>query len=254
MTPPQAAVDLNADVGEGSAGEADLVPLVSSANVCCGRHAGDLGLAATVIGIARRHGVAVGAHPGHADREGFGRREVSITPPAAAALVAEQISALWEIAGGGLHHVKLHGGLYHQVGRDVALAEAVARLLADRWSELVVYAPSGSVLARIARGHGLVVAEEAFVDRGYRPDGSLVPRGEPGAAIDDPAEAAARAVRLVRDRVVRSVAGDDIPVAADTLCIHGDGPRASMLARAVREALQAAGMTIRAVAARRPPA
>lgn len=252
MTVMDRGVDLNADVGEGAADEA-LVPLVSSANVCAGVHAGGEALMAATVRLAVRHGVAVGAHPGHADREHLGRRCLPITPPEAAALVDAQIEAVAAIAAGDLHHVKLHGGLYHQVGGDPALAEAVAGMLAERWPRLVVYAAAGSVLTDVARGHGLAVACEAFIDRGYRADGTLVPRGEGGATIDDPVAAAARAVRIVSDGVVRTADGSDIPIVADTLCIHGDGPRAVALAAAVRAALAAAGLAIRAPRARARP-
>jgi UPF0271 protein len=149
--------------------------------------------------------------------------------------------------------VKLHGGLYHQVGRDRGLAVAVAEMLADRWPRLVVYAAAGSLLVSVARARGLAVAEEAFVDRGYAADGTLVPRGRPGAAVDEPAEAASRALRVVRDGLITTVVGGDIRVAADTLCIHGDGPRAVELATAVREALLAAGVAIHAATGRARP-
>ncbi|MFM7245196.1 MAG: 5-oxoprolinase subunit PxpA [Planctomycetaceae bacterium] len=253
MTASHRRIDLNADVGEGVATDAVLIPLVSSANVCAGAHAGDAALMAETVRLAVRHGVAVGAHPGHPDRGHFGRRPLPISPAAAAVLVDEQIAAVAAHAGGNLHHVKLHGGLYHQVGGDPALAEAVAGILAARWPWLVVYAASGSVLARVAREGGLAVAHEAFIDRGYRVDGTLVPRGEAGAAIDDPAAAAARAVRMVTEGVVQTAAGSDLAIDADTLCIHGDGPRAVEIAAAVREALTAAGVAIRRPTARAHP-
>jgi UPF0271 protein len=247
------SIDLNADVGEGAAADVVLVPLVSSANVCAGVHAGDAALMAETVRLALRHGVAVGAHPGHVDREHFGRRPLAVSPTEAAALVHAQIEAVAAVARDRLHHVKLHGGLYHQVGGDSALADAVAGMLAARWPGLVVYAAAGSVLARKARDHGLAVAREAFIDRGYRGDGSLVPRGEAGAVIDEYAAAAARAVRLVTAGVVPTVEGAEIPVAADTLCIHGDGPQAVAIATAVRVALAAAGVAIRAPTARARP-
>lgn len=245
MPVPEMTVDLNADVGEGAADDAAVLALVSSANVCSGAHAGDAAILAATVGLARRLSVAVGAHPGHPDRDHFGRRELPLEPEEAAGLVDRQIAVVAAVAGSDLHHVKLHGALYHQVGGDPRLAAAVAGMLADRWPRLVVYAAAGGLFAAVARDHGLTVAEEAFVDRGYRPDGTLVPRGEHGASIDDPRAAAARAVRMVRDRVVRTAAGGDIPIAADTLCIHGDGPRAVAIAGAARDALLAAGVAIR---------
>jgi 5-oxoprolinase (ATP-hydrolysing) subunit A len=239
------AIDLNADLGEGSPHDAELMTMVSSANVCCGLHAGSAELMAATVRLAVEHGVAVGAHPGHADRDHFGRRELAVTPADVVVLVAAQVEAVAAVAGVALHHVKLHGGLYHQVGREPALAEALAGWLAYRWPRLVVYAAGESCLATAARGRGLAVAAEAFIDRRYRADGSLAPRSEPGASIDDPAEAAAQAVRLATGGLLRAIDGADIRVAADTLCIHGDGPRAMEVATAARRALAAAGIAIR---------
>lgn len=253
MSERDSGIDLNADVGEGAATDALVVPLMSSVNVCAGVHAGDATVMAETVRLAVRHGVAVGAHPGHADREHFGRRRLPIAPAEAAALVDRQIDVVAAIAGGDLNHVKLHGGLYHQVGCDPALAVAVAAMLADRWPRLVVYTASGSVLARVAHDHGLMVAGEAFIDRGYRADGTLVPRGEAGSLLDDPSAAAARAVRIAKAGLVQTVDGRDLPITADTLCIHGDGPCAVAIAGAVRGALAAAGVAMRAPTARAHP-
>lgn len=239
------AIDLNADLGEGSPHDAELMRLVSSANVCSGVHAGSAELMAATVRLAVEHGVAVGAHPGHADRGHFGRRELAITPAGLVALVAAQVEAVAVVAGSALHHVKLHGGLYHQVGREPALAEALADWLADRWPRLVVYAAGESCLAMAARHRGQAVAAEAFIDRRYRADGSLAARSEPGASIDDPVEATAQAVRLATGGPVPTLDGADICVAADTLCIHGDGPRALEVAVAAGRALAAAGIAIR---------
>ena len=241
----RAAIDLNADLGEGAPHDAALMPLVSSANVCCGAHAGGVDLMAATVRLAIQHGVAVGAHPGHADRDHFGRRQLAITPADAVALVARQIEAVAAVAGVALHHVKLHGGLYHQAGHEPALAAALVDWLADHWPRLVVYAPEASCLALEARRRGLAVAAEAFIDRRYRADGTLAARAEPGASIDDPATAAEQAVRLATGGLVHTLDAADIRVAADTLCIHGDGPRAVEVATAVRRALAAAGITIR---------
>lgn len=244
MNATRATIDLNCDLGEGAERDEQLMQLVSSANICCGVHAGSHDLMAATVRLAMRHGVAVGAHPGHMDREHFGRRELPISPADCAAVVAAQIAAVARVAGGSLHHVKLHGGLYHQVGRDPALAQAMVELLAARWPRIVVYAESGSNLAMAARAAGLVVAEEAFIDRRYLADGTLVPRSSSGAMIDDPVEAAAQAVRLAVDGVVGTCDGGEIRVAADTLCIHGDGSRAVEIATAAREALAAVGIAI----------
>lgn len=237
-------VDLNADVGEGAGHDAALVPLVSSVNIACGAHAGDTATMRETVALARRHGVAIGAHPGHADPAHRGRRPLPVGPDEAADLVAGQIAALEAVTGGPLAHVKLHGALYHQVADDAALAEAVAARLARSWPRLAVVAPAASTLASVARAHGLVVAEEAFIDRAYADDGRLLARSEPGAVLADPAAAAAQAVRLARAGRVRTVGGRDLAVRADTLCVHGDGPDPVGCLRAVRTALAAAGIDV----------
>ena len=243
-------IDLNCDLGEGGPHDADLMPLVSSANIACGGHAGDASTMAAAVALARRQGVAIGAHPSHADREHFGRRELPITPDEAAALVIDQVAVLEAVAGEPPRHVKLHGGLYHQAGRDEAIGEAVVRAILNRWPCMVLVAFAGSPLVAVARRHGLGMAEEAFLDRAYVPDGSLMPRSQPGAMIDDPDEAAARAVRLVCKGVVEAIDGTLLPMAADTLCVHGDGIRSLAIATAVRDAFKRAGIPVAGLASR----
>lgn len=240
----QRTIDFNCDLGEGGRHDVDLMPLASSANIACGGHAGDAGTMAAAVALARRHGVAIGGHPGHADREHFGRRELPITPTAAATLVIDQVAALEAVAGEPPRHVKLHGGLYHQVGCDEALGEAIVKAILARWPCMVLVAFAGSPLVAVAHRHGLAVAEEAFLDRAYAPDGSLVPRSQPGAMIDDPHSAAARAVRLVCEGVIEAIDGTPLPIAAHTLCIHGDGPQAVAILTAARAAVQDVGVSI----------
>ena len=249
---PRTTIDLNCDLGEGAAHDAAVMPLVTSANIACGGHAGDEATMAATVALARRHGVAIGAHPGHADREHFGRRELPITPDEAAALVIDQAAALEAVAGEPPRHLKLHGGLYHQAGRDEALGEAIVRAIVARWPRLMLVAFAGSPLVAVARRHGLTVAEEAFLDRRYAADGSLLPRSQPGAMIDDPNEAAARAVRLVCEGVVEVIDGTLLPINADTLCIHGDGVRTLVIAAAVRDAFKRAGIQVAPVGQRSP--
>lgn len=244
MTTLRRSIDLNADLGEGAGHDHDIMPLISSANIACGGHAGDAGTMATAIALARTHGVAIGAHPGHADRASCGRRILPITPAEAAGLVEEQVAALATLAGDALHHVKLHGGLYHQVGHDERLAEAVAMMLARQWPRLVVYAQAASPLVAVARACGLEVAEEVFADRGYRSNGQLLPRHEPGGCLDDAASAAVQAIGLATLGRVVTNDGHAISVATDTLCVHGDGPHAVMIARAVRRSLDGAGIAV----------
>lgn len=242
-------VDLNADLGEGGADDAALLDLVSSANVACGWHAGDARLMQATVIAALARGVAIGAHPSTPDRAHFGRREMALNPADVFADVTYQVGALQAIvkaAGGRLHHVKPHGALYNQAARDPALAEAVARAVARVDASLALYGLAGSELLRAARNAGLRAVSEVFADRAYRADGSLVPRSEPGALIDDVDAAVARALGMVRDGQVTAITGEAVPLQADTACLHGDGPHALPLARALHSALKAAGHHIQA--------
>ncbi|NBW86381.1 MAG: LamB/YcsF family protein [Planctomycetia bacterium] len=244
-------IDLNCDLGEGGPHDAMLMPLVSSANIACGGHAGDEGTMAAAVDLARRHGVAIGAHPGYRDAAHFGRRDVPLTAAATADLVLHQVAALARIAGTLLHHVKLHGALYNRVSHDTESAAAVVAALASHWPGLVVYALADSPFVALARSAGLAVAAEAFLDRGYAADGALLPRSSPGAVICDPRAAAVRARRFVQVGLVTSVAETDLGIRPDTLCIHGDGADPVSLARAVRDALDQAGVAVRPPAGRR---
>jgi UPF0271 protein len=241
-------IDLNCDLGEGAPHDAAVMPLLTSANIACGGHAGDEATMAATVALARRYGVAIGAHPGHPDREHFGRRRLAITPEAAAALVVEQVARLAAVAGEPPRHVKFHGGLYHQAAHDESLATAIAEAIVARWPTMIVIAPAASRLVAVARAQGLAVAEEVFIDRAYAPDGTLVPRSEAVAVIADPRVAAERAVRLVQEGVVVAADGGLIRLRADTLCIHGDGPDPVGLARAVGEALGRRGTRVAAFA------
>ena len=235
-------IDLNCDLGEGAGHDAAVMPLVTSVNIACGGHAGDTRSMRETVARAIGHGVAIGAHPGHADPAHFGRRDLPLEPAAAADLVAWQVAALAAIAGDSLAHVKLHGALYHQVGADAARATAVAARLAAEWPRLRVVAAAGSVLVQIARRHGLAVAEEAFLDRRYADSGTLLPRSRPGAVFDDPDAVAAQAVGIVQDGRVVTASGGSLAIRADTLCVHGDGPDPVGCVKAARAALAALGV------------
>lgn len=243
------SIDLNCDLGEGAGNDAALMPLVTSANIACGAHAGDRRTMAETVELAIRHGVKIGAHPGHDDPASFGRLERDITPAAAGRLVLRQIEELVAVAGPRLRHVKLHGALYNQVSRDLHLAEGVAEALAGAWPDLILYALSGSQLARVASARGLRVAEEAFADRTYQPDGTLTPRTQPGAVVASESAAVAQVLDLVRRGVVCATNGRLVPVTAETICLHGDAPDAVALAGRVRAALEAAGIAVRAFGA-----
>ena len=250
-----ATIDLNCDMGEGAGEDERLMPLVTSANVACGGHAGDEASMRATVRLARRHGVAVGAHPSYPDRAGFGRERLARSPAEVRADVAAQVRALLAVCrdeGVPLVHVKPHGALYNAAAGDAGLARAVAEAVREVDPGLVVVCLAGSAMAGVVRGLGLACAEEAFADRGYTARGTLVPRGQPGALVEDPAAVAARASRLARERSVVAADGTVVPVAADTLCLHGDTPGAPELARAVRERLERDGVAVRALRPARP--
>ncbi|WP_345801498.1 5-oxoprolinase subunit PxpA [Microbacterium sp. AZCO] len=247
------AIDLNADLGETvdgvpTADDEAMFAVISSANVACGGHAGDAASMRAAVDRARRFGVAVGAHPSYPDQAGFGRTRIDIEPAALRASVADQLDALLA-AGADLRYVKPHGALYHAVTRDAGEADAVVAAVADLSARLgralSILGLDGAIAGAAARA-GIPFVREAFLDRGYRADGSLVPRGEPGDLLDDPALVAARAVRLARAGLVDAVDGSDIAADAASLCLHGDSPAAVAMARAVRAALDVEGIEVRA--------
>ena len=245
-------IDLNADLGEGAGSESELLALVSSANIACGFHAGDPGTMSASILAAKKAGVAVGAHPSLPDRENFGRRELPVTPDEVFALVVYQVGAFQAMAmslGVRPNHVKPHGALYNMAACDPALAEAVTRAILALDRTLFLFAPGESALARAATALELQVAREVFADRNYLPDGALVPRTRPDALLHDAEEAAARVLRMLREHVVRAIDGSDIPVQADTVCVHGDTPEAVAFAMNLRAGLNAAGVSVAAPAA-----
>jgi UPF0271 protein len=243
-------IDLNADVGEGM-DDAALLPLLTSVNVACGMHAGSPVIMDRTVALAVERGVRVGAHPGYADRENFGRLDLQLSHDEVRALVLYQVAALDGFArarGGSLSHVKAHGALYNRAAKDVAVARAVAEGVRRFSRDLVVVGLAGSIQLEAARELGLRAAGEAFADRRYLPDGSLMPRWQQGAVLHDPVEAAAQAVSVARDGIVVASDGSRLAVSAQTLCLHGDTPGASEIARAVRAALTAAGVGVAALA------
>jgi len=240
-------IDLNADVGESVGDDEGVLPFVSSANVACGFHAGNPAVMRITVQLARRYGVAVGAHPGFQDLEGFGRREIRLSTPELETLVAYQIGALAGVAaaeGVRLSHVKPHGALYNMAARDAGMADAIARAVRAVDASLVLFGLSGSELVAAGDRAGLRVASEVFADRGYWPNGSLAPRGTPGAVLTEVQDVVRRAIGMARGQAVTSVDGSSVSVRADTICIHGDTPGAAALARAVRSALTAAGIDV----------
>ncbi len=240
-------IDLNCDLGEGAGHDAELMPLVTSANIACGAHAGDPPTMRETVSLALRHGVAIGAHPGFADREFFGRRELSLDRAEIYTQVRAQVELLCEIAareGGRVTHVKPHGALYNMAARETGVAAAVVAAVADVDPGLRLYGLAGGRLIETGRNLGLRVAAEVFADRTYQADGSLTLRGRENAVIENEADAIAQVLRMVREGVVRSIDGTDVAMQADTLCLHGDGPQAVNFARGVRRALLGAGVRI----------
>jgi UPF0271 protein len=244
-----ATIDLNADLGEGAPFDAELLQIVSSANIACGGHAGDSESMAATVRSAIANGVAVGAHPGYADRDGFGRESGFMSGDALYESLTGQVTALADIAaelGARLSHVKPHGALYNDALRNRDLADIIARVIAEAPGEPAFMGMAGTELERSANQHGLDFVAEAFVDRAYEPDGTLVSRKEPGAVHEDLAVATTQAVRLAEDGETTARNGEIVKVRADTLCIHGDTPGAAEKARAVRDVLESHGVDIRA--------
>jgi 5-oxoprolinase (ATP-hydrolysing) subunit A len=245
-------IDLNSDLGESfgpwpMGQDEALMDSISSANVACGFHAGDPGAMRTTIALARKKGVAIGAHPGFQDLVGFGRREIKASASEVEDLVLYQVSALAGMAaaqGMKLQHVKAHGALYNMACRDRALAEAIARAVAAFDRSLILFGLPNSELLRAGELAGLPVAAEVFADRAYDADGSLTSRTKPGSVIHDTAQVVERAIRMVKDQNVIAVDGSTVALRADTICLHGDTPGAAEHARAVRAGLERAGITV----------
>jgi len=248
-------VDLSADIGDAGAAvsdlEAALLPLVTSISLACGLHAGTPDTMRAALVLAREHGVAVGAHPGLPDPGGQGRRERAVAPAEVERLVAGCVAACAALAadaGVALQHVKAHGALYNMAAREPALAAALVAGVTAVNPHLRLFAPAGSAMARAAVEAGLGVVHEAFADRSYEPDGSLTPRGRPGAVIEDATVVATRAVEMVTTRSIEAVDGSRLALDVETLCVHGDTPGALALARSVRAALEQAGIRLAAPA------
>src|SRR2546428_5805138 len=247
-------IDLNCDMGESygawkMGADAEVMPFISSANIACGFHGGDPATIRQTVKLAVDHGVAIGAHPSLPDLQGFGRRVMKISPQDMYDLVVYQAGALEAFAraaGARLHHVKCHGALYNMAANDEALSEAMARAVKDLGSGVILYALSGSKSLSIAKSAGVRVAGEVFADRGYSDDGTLAPRGKPGAMIEDANLAAERALAMIEKGYVTSLSGKPVPVSADTLCLHGDQPGAVAFAKAIRKIFSEKGIAVAA--------
>ncbi|MBC3540894.1 LamB/YcsF family protein [Rufibacter sediminis] len=238
-------VDVNCDVGESFGAyrlghDEALLPLVTSANIACGFHAGDPSVMKKTVRLALQNGVALGAHPGFQDLVGFGRRDLAVSPEEAFNLTVYQIGALTAFItaeGGVLHHVKPHGALYNMAAVNPALAEALAEAVYKVNPEAVLYGLAGSALVQAGEKLGLKTAHEVFADRTYQENGTLTSRRQPNALITDPHEAVQQVVRMVKEGKVRSQQGVDVPIKADTICLHGDGTHAVEFAQLIRRRL-----------------
>jgi 5-oxoprolinase (ATP-hydrolysing) subunit A len=248
------AIDLNGDLGESYGrwrlgDDEALLRSLSSVNLACGFHASDPSTMRAAVIAANAHRVAIGAHPSFPDLRGFGRTPMALPPPVVRDDVLYQLGALQAICraeGATLRHVKPHGALYHAVAGDPDVAAAVAEAVAAFDPGLPLVVPVHATTSGVLEDAGLLLLFEAFLDRGYQPDGRLVPRGRPGALLEDTAEIVDRALSLSLAGVVRTVDGHELPLQAHTLCLHGDGVRAAPVARAVRDALERAGVQVRA--------
>jgi UPF0271 protein len=246
-------IDLNCDIGESygawhMGADAAVMPWITSANIACGFHAGDFTTMRQTVTLALAHGVAIGAHVSLPDLQGFGRRELRVSADEAHAMTLYQIGALDAFARAGgarVTHVKAHGALYNMAAREASLAAAIAAAVRDFGGELILVGLAASELPRAATQLGLRVAHEAFADRRYEADGSLTPRREADAVIDDVDAAVAQALRIATQGSVEIRGGGSLPLHADTICVHGDRPDAAMFARRLREALSANGVEVR---------
>lgn len=239
-------VDLNCDMGESFGAwhlgmDEEILKEITSANVACGFHASDPDVMHKTVEMATRAGVAVGAHPGYPDLVGFGRRPMALSPSEVYTSVLYQIGALngfCRAAGCTMQHVKPHGAMYNTAVKDPDIANAIVHAILDFRKDLILLAPAGSQMAVEAEREGLRVAYEVFADRAYEEDGSLVSRKKPGAMITDEDLAVKRVIRMVKEGKVEAITGKDIEIQADSICVHGDGPKALAFAGKIREALK----------------
>lgn len=245
--------DLNADLGESFGAykigaDDQIIPLVTSVNIACGWHAGDPLVMKKSVALAKEYGAAIGAHPGFPDLMGFGRRNMTVSPAEVKVYIQYQVGALYAFcraAGVRLHHVKPHGAMYNMAGADINLARAVAEAVAEIDDSLILLALSGSEMIRAAEEIGLPCANEVFADRNYEEDGSLRSRSKPDAVIYDEEECIARVLRMVTEGKLKAVTGRDIDIRADSICVHGDGPKALAFAERIRDTLSKNGIELR---------
>ncbi|MEO6129249.1 MAG: 5-oxoprolinase subunit PxpA [Ferruginibacter sp.] len=243
-------IDLNCDMGEGVANDATLMPFISSANIACGAHAGDEDTMQQTVALAMQYSVAIGAHPSFDDKENFGRTEMQLTTAEAYTLVLQQVQLLDKIcmtAGATLHHVKPHGALYNMAAKDATLSAAIAQAVFDINPAFILYGLSGSHLISEVKKLGLKTASEVFADRTYRDDGSLTPRSQSNALIEDEAIAMKQILQFVQQKTVTGTSGKIISLQADTICIHGDGKHAVAFAKRTATLLKEKNILIESI-------
>ena len=234
-------IDLNCDMGEGLNTDAQLMPYISSANIACGYHAGDESVMQQTVSLAIEHKVAIGAHPGFADKANFGRTEIQLPLNEVYQLITEQVLLLQNIAaslGTKLNHVKPHGALYNMSARDSLLANTIAKAVYKIDPQLVLFGLSGSHSITEAKKTGLVTASEVFADRTYRDDGSLTPRSQPNAMIESAEQCLQQVLQMTMQKNVTSSTGKQVPINAETICLHGDGSHAASFAKLIYETLK----------------
>ncbi|MDD4089987.1 MAG: LamB/YcsF family protein [Tissierellia bacterium] len=245
-------VDLNSDVGESFGNyklglDSEVLKYVSSANIACGWHAGDAMVMQKTVGVAIKEDTCIGAHPGFPDLMGFGRRELKVTKEEAKNYVKYQIGALWAFAksnGTELQHVKAHGGLYNMAAKDPELAMAIAEAIYEVDKNLILMGLANSEMIKAGKAVGLKTANEVFADRAYNTDGTLVSRKLEGSMITDETLALSRVVRMVKEGKVKAITGEDIDIKADSICVHGDNPKAVEFVKSIRKALEDEGVKI----------
>ncbi len=245
-------IDLNSDLGESFGAykigsDENVIPLISSANVACGFHAGDPSVMAKTAALCKKSGCALGAHPGYPDLVGFGRRNLAVSPAEAKAMTTYQIGALdafCKAAGITMQHVKPHGAMYNMAAKDAALAKAICEAIYEYDKNLILMGLAGSQMLVQAKEMGLKCAAEVFADRAYEEDGTLVARSKPGSMIEDEDEAVARVIRMIKEGKVTAITGKDIDITADSVCVHGDGPKALAFVEKLRNAFAAENIRI----------
>lgn len=232
-------IDLNSDLGEGALFDGQIIPLISSANIACGFHAGDSELMDKTIALCKENGIALGAHPGYPDKENFGRTNMKVTPKQVYDFTLYQLGALSAMAkaqGTALQHIKPHGAMYNMAAKDIKLSDAIADAVKDFDSNMILLALSGSKMIEAAKNKGIKYASEVFADRAYEADGTLRARSLEGSMITDEHEAIRRVIRMVREGKVRAYTGEDISIEAHSVCVHGDGEKALDFVKALNKA------------------